>query len=905
MVCVSGDDPLAASPWDVIKSGWSRRDNAPLRAQMERLLGGPGPVDANGSSLQADTDRVRPWRRLSQAVFAGEFGPILALLRGVPESERSSWLGTEPVGDEGEPDWIWLASGTLRQLAKRFDGRDGDEKALALATLAVFVYFECLVFWENSICYEEVRGIRTALAHELGACQVGERGNPTTDLAARTVGQVLALLESLDAQFGVENAVGCGCPTLLGTCSSEAHRQLTKAETELISVASDAVAVGGDPVLVLQLRALVALLLNDIAETDPYHRLLSSHVAPTARDFLTHLEKRGDDEAVATRAERAVAACLEFERSTAGAESVSATELRAERLALESALGFLRAGHPTLLLEQAELVSVYPFGLPVTATGHDPVRRALRDSFRDDFVLDPDTPAIPKICDVPVTLEDTPQTDGWLERAGSSDLDYVGIRLVFDDHELVMRTTSGRLYRDLSIEVRLGGLGNHFVRVAVGTDTRCSDDDGKTWSRGLPWTPHEVDQFVRRANVNVGAEQLWFRLAYAEGSEDSGWDAPSDAHPTMISLTTAIVSDLQAFAAKLEHFQADRSGTVATHADRDLNDDLLTIERFLSRHVQTELVAVRASTVSPNGIRTELQEAEDLLSVPGAPVMLLSQRPHSNSLLEWLRFPKPTASGLTQQQLSGRIRRELVWCGGDTTVVFAPALPNWQLLEAQEAVEFSLSLTGVYSRRLAWLRQCVQRADTETLRTAVKVAPRNDASSSSPPAMWKDVDAMNAKELKQELRRVRGAQLALAESINHVQLLLERAREFGVSRDLQSRDLLHHVGSINGVVDLQDALASAIEAAGAQQQVVRARVEQVQQVHDEVSRRPMDVFLGVLAALAFIDLFWWFDDAFFGDWASNAGIVRFAFVVQLVILLGLASLILQWFRRSRRSEPSS
>lgn len=875
---------LGVRPWADIARSWPRRDSAAFRAHMEQLLRTPG---------SDDDGALRVWRRFSQAVFAGELRPLLTMLAAEAAAD-------DPLA--AEPGWDEVAERTVDRIAARVP--DGPDRAVALATLSVFFYFESLTFWENGQVYEELHALRRA-CRRLHEAHPPAEGDSHEAVAHAVRDAVDALFDSLEPQFGVENAIGSCCPRELAGQSRAAERQLGIAWSRLDDAAADLAGRPASPSTDAW-RALVELLARDIEETRPYHALLASHVAPASERFVENLVRRDADGAVIAELEAAIEACSAFEQSEAGLRSVSSSETRAHRYVLGEARDQLVAGTPTVLFDEAEVVFSYPFGLPVESTGDDPVRRTLRAYLEGDAA--PPVDRLPLLAGASVTLEDTPQTDAWVEGPGVDGLDYIGVRLVFERDELLLRTASGVLHRDLGIEVRLGGLGNHYVRITAGTHTQVWDDELGTWTdQDHPWTPHDLDQFVRGSNRDTGAEELWFRPLDDPG-DPLVPPAGTTVHGSLLELAARLVADIAAFAEELagagaERDLADHQHLVEPGPDdaRPASDEVVTA--FLERHAQVLVTVTRATLVGPGTGPRAIESAVSFETALGSRVALTAQRPFAQSILEWLRYPEPTAEERRERLLDGRIRRELLWCSGDVTLVYAPSLPNWQLMETREVIEFAASLTGVYSRRHAWLHRRLAIADRRS-RDPLAPAPADGVDpdeGSSPPTGT----ATSTKRVRRDLDAARAVELDLDECLNHIQVLLDRARNFRMSRDLQSRDIVRHVCGLNGVVDLQDALGASVAAADTQQRLVHARVERLQSTLDQRlaaeaderrkrAERPLQYLISALTVFAFIDLFWWTNDSW--QWTANHAV----WAGQLVFLAVLGGVVLAYNIRSAR-----
>ncbi len=850
-------DALRGVPFEEIARAWQRRDNRPLRVFLERHLT-DDPLDPPG------TGRLKAWRRLSQAVFTGERAPLAGLFGSADE-------GSPGAGRAAGTDLSWaeLADRALSDLERRLDLSDADEGA---ALLGVFVFFESLTFWEYSSNHVPIVAIIEALAAR------GRSVEPVRDAAVR-------MADILRAQFDVESGIGQQSAGNVGRRAADVVGALRALRTEL--EASWPGLEAAQPQGGLRLR-LAALLLEEIAYTVPYYELLATAIAPAAQAFAEGLTTRRHDVDVAEQLGKAVAASRAFEESAVGRAGVYGTEARAHRLCLEAAARVLEDEAPSLLLSEVDVVFVYPFPLPLSGLGNDVTLESLRRHFegrageRDDVLRE--------LAGGRVTLDDTPQTDAWAPNLASDQLTHVGVRLLFEQDQLMLRTAEGHVFRDLDVEVRLGGLGNYYVRVRISRSTQCSDDEGVTWqSRSPEWTPHVFDQMVRRVAEVTGGEEIWF-----QSRADQGATVPADGtFASFVELAAQIVSDLTAYAQRLRPTGDDDPDVVTGEAGD------AALSAFVVRNAHALVTVTAAVGLGPGGRRVPVETTERLLELAGHHLLFDAQRPFATGLLQWARstgsVPESSAATVLTTSREGQAR-ELIRCNGDTTVVFAPTSPNWQVLETVELVEFAASLNGIFARRRDWLTRWLQEDEVRS-----RVLGERAGSDLVEGSAW------TADHRVADLAELRSVEQALNERVGRVQALLDRATEFMLSRNHHARGLLTYLCERNGVMERRDALEAVVASSSARQDVIRSRVERAADTAAQAvgeqrelrrirSERPLQIILTVLTVLGLIDLFTWANET----WrVSDNQWVWLAEVTTLVLMAGAVYVLM---RRSHRSS---
>ena len=906
---------LTAHPWGDVSRAWDRRSNGPLRALVAALLRPPAGIGA----AAAGAEPFRVWRRYSHAVFTKGVKPLEALVRDLPDQPIDPSTGEErraPIVPAA-PKWDDIGRTVLDVLVSYLPPATDTTGAVHRAQFALFAYFECLVFWEHCTAYDEIEGLIAAwdAHHALLAADAGD--GAVDQLAVRTSAAALGAMRTLASQFDVEQAIASCCAASLQRTTDACARRLHDHGIVLRALWSDLTATDGeDPASLGVLRAVAALLLDDLAQTAPYQDLLSTTVTPAARAFLEVIGEEATLRQPALRAtvvaqiHEAERRCRSYETSATGDRAVFASELRGHRATLHLAADWLESDAPMLHLDRASATYLYPFALPLTATGKDPIRERLQDYLEGTLT---DAEPVPDVADITWTLEDVPQTDSWVDGSGDAS-DSLGARLRPTSSQLMLRTASGRIFRNLDIEIRVGVLGNHCVRVDLGTHTQRSDDGGRTWSSGhTPWTPHDLDQFVRRADPDGGLECFWFHPSPAELDDLEPLEVPEE--PTsLIELVATIVEELDAYAARLHALDngLDPEDPAAAKASTGYGSG---VQEALGGHAQVLITVTEASAIGTTAPKRSIDDPAELLDLVGSGAALTGPRPFPQSILDWIRYPAPTSQS---PRLVGRTRGEFVWCTGEVSVVFAPSLPSWQLMETRERLEFGASLTGVHARRLHLLRAKAEDLE-HTSKLMSDVAPE-DVPHDEPPAL----ESLATKQLQERVRVAATTDIELDELVKSIEDHLDRSRRFRMSSNTQHRDLVRHICERNGVVDLQDSLTASLSSAAAQQRLGRARLERLQGVLAERTRedeadqrrrveRPMQLVLTILGVFAFIDLFWWVNDSWGYDGRTLAWKVEMALLGVAMILAGVVAVRI-WrtdeahdgpLRFSRRREAGS
>ncbi|MBK8447520.1 MAG: hypothetical protein IPL41_12815 [Micropruina sp.] len=821
-------DPLDADAWAPVRRDLRRRDATALRLMLGRELDHADGPDGNRVDVSA---LLRFWARFCQAVY-DEQADDLCLELGLPLT---------PPG--GAIDWDAIIARTFDTMVGAFPPAGTDVGARCLATFAVFVYAETIVFWEFAVVEAEVVALRGALDRlaALGwpeRSEAGPRCREVVLLAAE-------LLGCLERQLLVEQAMTACAVEAAGARAATTGAQLTVARDRAAALRdriADDVGAGALPAdLADHLLAMLALILDDLDGTLPYFELMAEAIAPASAALLADLLDRDNDDSVAAQLREAARRCREFEHGRTGTWSVFGTEVRAQRIPLEVAAAALESGTETLELPAADVTYLYPFGLPVAATGTDVLPELMKALARAG---DGDPSPIRALAGARIVIDDAPRSDGWLASSSVQEKDYRAFRAVFPDHELMLTTTDGVTFVGLDVDVRLSGMGNHYVRLRLGTDTQVA---GRAAGVAPPWTPHDLEQAIRRGGQFAGLERIWLR-ARTPGVADGG------AFGSLLELATRIVADL-----------ATAAHSHVRSPDDELARDLDVVEGFLARYCQVLVTVSRAEAVGPGGARRPLMDEADLEGVLGVQTALTAQRSLAQSALEWVAYPRADAALRQRRTLVGRIQREVVWCAGDLTALFVPTAPHWRSLETQAHVEYASSLIGVYWRRQQWLRRVVD-----------DVGAALDAD-----------ENLSSERLAQEMAR-------LSEAIRHVQLLVDRANEHTLSKNQQGREVLQHLMGLNGVADLRRSLDATVEAAQSTQRSLGDRLTHaLADAEDSTQRRrqrPLEILLAVLAVVGVIDVWTWVNDG----WDLTGQ--RTWWIAETAVVLAVAA-VLWWLGR--------
>ena len=912
---VAGD---ATDQWAEVLVALRGLDRIPLRRIVTAVLRDVAPVLRDSSPDLVAADPLRGWHRLSQAMTPGQEQPLDAFVaafrfvEAFPAAGIASFMGgPRDAGSapaerpwDGTIDWDDRAAGAVDMLLALLPEDDDDSGALALLVLA-FCYVECIVFWEYTTDHDPLRSLLVVIRDRADARAAAE---PPGEVR-RLLGGVALATVALGHQFDVENGWGCGCPVKVTSTAGQAVDALGEAQRRLRTggdAPDAAVFTARRPCLRGATAGIADVLAESIDDPHRYFTLLRDHVGPAAAAFSENLFDRADDATVRAQLRAARDEVRRLAGPQAGEDGagpqimgVFRSEARAQGRALDGMLSVVggdgddrdgdRGGgeataQPTVVVDRAEIHYLYPFGLPIDDAGEDDVKRKLVEHFRG--VAEPAIRIRPELAGCRVTVEDALQTEALAQASGVIEPGSggrAGARLVFADDHLVLESSAGVRYGGLDVEVILGSLSNHLVRIAVTTETpvawcsagadhpRAEACSGAFTPIPSQWTPHELDGFMHRGGMDFGPERLYFVPNDAPLPHSPAPDRPT--WTSIIELAATIVSDLHStLAHDPDHGDAAPDGR---HGAEDWSSQLRR-----QAHVLT--VVADASSVLAGG-REPIATPADLAACHGAGPLLTTQPPFPRVLEEWTCAPPHAAGGPGDAErdvgLLGSMDSQIV-CNGDTTLMFVPFSPNWQLIEDRELVMFALSLGSAYvlarDRLLASAEQAVELHTSEELTLHTR-------------------DTLEALD-----SRVHAAEQQLTRSISFADELLDHARGAVVIRPRRDRILLDHLSERSGVAELQAAMTSTRQTAFDRLLDLRDVAGRIAEAGRRRGEVWMTRLLLAVAVLGFIDGFWWYFDIQRDEYAWNWSLY-FAASIGALALVG-AVIVVVVFRAGARSR---
>jgi hypothetical protein len=707
------------------------------------------------------------------------------------------------------------------------------------AVLGTFVYYECLCAWERTDYYDEITAVVEAL-HELVSTSLGvdvgtqalpdPASLPAGDATSQALLHAAVLLaRTLEDQFEVENALFCSCPTdltrqagavlgLEGVAPDDVHLD------DLVLLLEHVAEAGDEPQ-----QRLASLLLADACTVRTYFGALAEHVGPAAEAFVQRLGPALDVEvaddltaalpqpaALAARLEQAARAARQAQAELA--DDVLASEVRAHAQTLAQMRRAVDDERDTLLVEDGGVALLFPFGMPQVVNPGEMVRRLLHphggvveDEHLQGAALDRELQRRRRqalagyhLMGMPVLVIPGSETDAWGATGSelATDTSLFSVRLELLKHHLVLETTFPTRHIGITVEVHLSSLGNHQVRIATSTDVPVrypegdATDPSTTWrdvrygaeGRTL-WTPHDVEQWIRRANREMGSERIWFADRHdPDGAMEWIDERPDgddgDTFEQLVEVAEAVADAVPRLIADV--LGAEYADVCAPTEHNDLAEHahvVLTV-RDASR-LPRDLDVPAHPVVSP----TELPE------LLGGTVLFLRQRPFASALEEWVRYPDAQPENLLADH---GFPGDLVHRNDDVSLLCTFASPNWVSVEYAEMVEFTASLTGLYAAWKVWLG-----------------AQDHELNSTS------EEDLDHAQVLAQ-------LQL-LAGSIQHVQSIREHVRSAHLTRTAVQRQLVHDLLEASEVPRVERALQDKVTSVEA----VADRLERLAEVRSE------------------------------------------------------------------------
>lgn len=868
--------------WDLLERDWRRRETTSLRRAVFRVV----------------PEAEQQWKRLSFAVFSGT---------------EPDQLDPRPLSEEQLDELAHTAIRSVLQLP--------DLSPLDRAGAATLAYYECLCAWERTDYYERLSTIIAALRDEVGQAPIGidveqdalpspQAAVDDPEVAATAVLHAAVLLAStLEAEFEVENALFCSCTVdiarqaegvlALGDELPETSpvRDLPQLVELLDSIAARA-ELG--PV-----HRLAGLLAADALAVTTYFGALAREVGPATTTFVeslgnpTQVEADLDSSsagapsaATVARIEQAIA---EVGRAAeALGDDVLASEARSHLMTLEAMRRLLASEKPSLILEEGSIIYLFPFGMPEV----DPealVRDLLRSARATEVGALSATArasASAQLGGLDVIVDPGDETDAWMTRPDDLDSStaLISARIQLRGHHLALQSTVPLRHAGIELSVRLSSLGNHVVRMEVPLDVATSialdaqgdvlgfGEEPETWtpfSYGedlrARWTPHDLEQWVRRANAEGGAEAIWFvdREVAAGGEPPPDPDGELSALPLLarrfdrlVDVAVAVAEHLPAYVHEmLDDLPEADHGTEPFESPTRLND--------LANHAQVVVNARRVGALHRDGTVVPVADPDEIVPLVGSQVLFLHQRPFASSIDEWVRHETPTPKNL----LDGLTPPgDLIHRSDDVTVVCSLGAPNWVAVEYLEMVELTASLAGLFASWRTWL--------TREERMLTRHHQDHD---------------------------LRGQVRAIAANRHRVTQTLEHVHSSQLTRTAIQRRLVGKLIQVSEVTHIERSLREKLDSVGARSATIEREIEAREAERAEQRDVRIAVVAVVLSAVGVAGVFQWVNsDIFFSEgWGPLRALV---ITVEVLLALIVGFIVGNMFRshtnRSRRRRRS-
>jgi hypothetical protein len=460
----------------------------------------------------------------------------------------------------------------------------------------------------------------------------------------------------------------------------------------------------------------------------------------------------------------------------------------------------------SLIVDDGEIVLIYPFGVPGAKDApHDVVRGLLAPNDDDRRLATTDRLLASGLLGCPITVQEHVTSNAFAPYHEDDGHEAsFGARIVFAEHRVMLATTAHTRMEDIDIEVRLGSYGNHCVRIAFTTGhttvtTHFGNDPGGSLVCE-PWTAHEIDQWVRRVGHEVGEEEVWLERRV---DPEPCVKAETPRYKQLIGLAKAIVDELE---------------EVLASDDHAVND--------LYANAQVMIVVRRATRLDPHDRPHQLEDAERLHELLGSAAVLSPQRGLALTVEDWVRFDVRKPTNLLSA--SGR-PRDLLAVNGDVTALCGLGSPAWVTLETQHLVEFAMSAIGPLTAWSARLRH-VAGASTRSLSDALETS--------------------DSERLLNESARI-------ARNLGHARSLLARLEKAQLMRSHRDRDLIARVTEALGIDRLRENLEASIDATVAQRSYNDAQAERIIEVRQKKGQQVMGWLLAFIGLTGLFGFFSW------------------------------------------------
>ena len=686
--------------------------------------------------------------------------------------------------------------------------------------LALYLYGRCLEKWEKSEDYTRIVTVLDAL-RDVFTTRTDEAS--PSDGRAQLLSIIVRQAQLLETAMDVEDALGCSCPVATGERARRVVAGLDELLAEKAALEGAALDDG-----IADLRTVV----RSDAETSRLYFKTIAKVADTVLAFV-------DPEApIPPNFDKALQALILADDDAALADDVYRSELRAHRASLEG----LRdsAGEPSLQVEAAELVYVYPFALKggggKELRAAEIVARALDGTIVEKLHEKGFRSAKARELELN-DLWESPDARAVGYSGASIELAPIAVTPTGDENEQL----------DFDAEVRLSRLGNHHVRVS-----------SRLGRAGL----HELNQALRRGSLGMGDETF-----ETEGPPDHNWTKfPHYVDAVIKAIETAL------------------------GAERVLN---------LSATFHVVLAARSISLRSPDGSTDPVTDGARLEHELGASLLFHPVRHLATALEEWVRYPSPSVTNLLGEQ--GFVG-DLVVRTDNTTVSFMPASAEWLVDEYEEMVEFVASippLLTLWENRARALTGRVDGALPELERQLLYLAPNKDRAGDSDHARKraKGPDPVHTLyEQEMEIRRLESDIRGRLAFLHSPELCRTRGqREFldalwraaGLRR--QERELERR---LQVLAERQERIATMVSS-------FDALVRRKQRERAEQLERPVTVLLAVLGVASLAGVLDWTNGAF--DVAGRTWAWGEASILIVTTLL-VAALYLKHYWSTRKTE---
>jgi len=404
------------------------------------------------------------------------------------------------------------------------------------------------------------------------------------------------------------------------------------------------------------------------------------------------------------------------------------------------------------------------------------------------------------------------------------------------------------------------------------------------------WTPHELDQFLHRGGTDFGDERVFF-LDEREGFGPNEHRHPEISWPSFVALAANIVNELHAWVLHAEHpGQGDAATSANDHTTEPDPDHVGTVPRDIDERArllrqQSHVVVVvsKASSVL-GGVPTPLRTAAELAAVRGGALLFAPQPPAPRALEEWTTVPATDLGDVARNRGVLGSGDSQIRCSGDTTLMYVPWSPNWQVIEDRDLVVFALSLGSPYQLgRDRLLASSKEAADLDT--------------SDDPVHLSRD-------DLQKRSLQITHSSSRLSQQIAFADRIIGHARGAAVIRPRRDRSLIEHVTEMSGVAGLQAAMTETRAVAADRLDDLGDMKARLSEAEVRRGQNWVERILLLVAVLGFVDVAWWFfdinNDGYRWTWS-----VYYAACMSVLLLVALVLGLVVFGKRGRRASPDT